>query len=127
MNKIIRRGDLWLVDFSPTDGHEQNGVRPAVILSSDQIDINALELAYAVPGTRTAKTDPETNELLADVIRVEPSKSNGLTSVTYFLCNQLRAVSLRRFTQSKRLGVLDAHSLFDIEDILIALLDLGPK
>jgi len=124
----IRRGEIWNVDFSPVEGHEQDGTRPALIMSSDAIDINTIELAFAVPGTRSARTDPSTNELLADVVRVEPSKENGLTSVTYFLCNQLRAISLNRLTRpNKRIGVLDDSKLFEIEEILIALLDLGPK
>lgn len=30
---ILERGDIVWVDFSPTKGHEQSGLRPAIILS----------------------------------------------------------------------------------------------
>src|SRR3989338_7093901 len=30
---ILERGDIVWVDFSPTKGHEQSGLRPAVVIS----------------------------------------------------------------------------------------------
>lgn len=32
---VPRRGDVYWVDFSPARGSEQNGTRPAVIISTD--------------------------------------------------------------------------------------------
>ena len=31
---ILERGDIVWIDFSPTRGHEQSGLRPAVVVSS---------------------------------------------------------------------------------------------
>jgi mRNA interferase ChpB len=31
----LRRGDIYLVNLDPTSGHEQSGLRPAVIISTD--------------------------------------------------------------------------------------------
>ena len=33
---IPDRGDIVWIDFSPTKGHEQSGLRPAVVVSSQQ-------------------------------------------------------------------------------------------
>ena len=32
---MIRRGDIYLVDLDPTEGHEQQGTRPVLIVSPD--------------------------------------------------------------------------------------------
>ena len=124
----IKRGDIYYVDFSPVEGHEQSGVRPAVVMSANHINVEDLGLAFVIPGTTAAQVDPGTNEVLADVVRVEPSRENGLKQVTYFLCSQLRAVSLKRLTTPRtRVGILTDNNLYNLEEIVIALLDLGPK
>lgn len=35
MNIDVRRGDIWYVDCEKSTGHEQHGVRPAIIVSND--------------------------------------------------------------------------------------------
>ena len=31
----IRRGDIWIVDYEKSNGSEQHGVRPAIVVSND--------------------------------------------------------------------------------------------
>ena len=31
----IRRGDIWVIDYEKSNGSEQHGIRPAVIVSND--------------------------------------------------------------------------------------------
>lgn len=33
--KNIKRGDIYLVDLSPTKGHEQSGKRPVVVIQNN--------------------------------------------------------------------------------------------
>ena len=73
----IKRGDIWIVDFDPTEGREQEGKRPAVVLSSDAMDTKLIELAYVVPGTTRDRNVP-------NHIRVDPSPENGLDQTTFF-------------------------------------------
>ena len=113
------------MDLDPTAGHEQKGQRPAIVVSSDRLDLQGIGMAIIIPGTRTGKYDPVTHELLPDVLRVEPAPQNGLTDITYFLCAQLRSVSTERFGH-QRIGRLTQEQMSEIEDILIMLLDLGP-
>ncbi|MFA7335680.1 MAG: type II toxin-antitoxin system PemK/MazF family toxin [Candidatus Obscuribacterales bacterium] len=120
----IRRGDIWIIDFDPTTGREQRGSRPSVVLSSDLIDSSALGLTFVVPGTRTARYDAS-GRPVPNHIRVEPLPSNGLSATTFFMTEQLRSVSIERLV--KRIGVLTDKQLFDLEEIAILLLDLGPK
>lgn len=51
---ILERGDIVWIDFSPTRGHEQSGLRPAVILSP--ANYNAISgLIIACPMTTKHK------------------------------------------------------------------------
>jgi mRNA interferase MazF len=122
----FRRGDIWLVDFEPVEGHEQGGQRPAVLLTNDAVDVHKTELVFVIPGTRTARINLASGAVLRDVLQVVPTKENGLKSTTYFLCGKLRVVSLRRLS-GKRLGRLSEAQMYEIEDILIFLLDLAEK
>jgi mRNA-degrading endonuclease toxin of MazEF toxin-antitoxin module len=45
-----------MVNFSPVEGNEQDGARPALVVSRDEM--NATRLCMVVPGTRTYKRRP---------------------------------------------------------------------
>ena len=122
--KPIRRGDLWIVSFDPATVPEQKGIRPAVVMSSDQMDANAIGLAFVIPGTRTQRTDAS-GRPVPNHLRVDPIAQNGLGSTTYFMVEQLRSVAIQRF--EKKIGQLAPAQLYELEDITIMLLDLGPK
>ena len=36
---IPQRGDLWWADFSPTEGREQRGRRPALVVPDDRLRV----------------------------------------------------------------------------------------
>ncbi len=54
---IPEQGDIVFVDFSPTSGHEQKGMRPAVILSKGIFN-KASGMALVVPITSQQKGYP---------------------------------------------------------------------
>ena len=54
---IPDRGDIVWLDFNPTLGHEQNGRRPAIILSSRAYNAKS-GLALACPATSQSKGYP---------------------------------------------------------------------
>jgi len=43
------RGDVWLIDLNPTRGHEQAGVRPALVLSEDTFNHGPAGLSVLLP------------------------------------------------------------------------------
>jgi mRNA interferase MazF len=120
----IKRGDIWIVNFDPIEGREQKGQRPAVVLSCDAMDPSILELAYVMPATSKARVNAR-GVLVPNHFKVEPGPENGLELATYFMGEQLRSVSIRRF--KSKLGKLSPSQLLQLEDILIMLLDFGPK
>lgn len=121
----IQRGDIWLVDFSPIEGHEQEGRRPSVVMSSDAMSTEVIELAFVIPGTTKPRRDARGNTV-PNHLQIDPTASNGLNSTTYFMAEQLKCASTNRFGE-RRVGSLSNKEMFELEDILIMLLDLGPK
>ena len=85
----IRRGEIHFVFLDPVFGHELGGykTRPVVVLSIN--DINAKPLAVTVvPGT----SEKWQGSVFRNVVRVEPTKENGLSGPTLFECHQIRSL-----------------------------------
>ena len=66
----MNKGEIWTAEFPQTNGHEQTGKRPVIILADTESNI-----AIIIPFTSNiqALRFPYT-------IEIEPSKGNGLTS-----------------------------------------------
>ena len=78
-----RRGDIIRLDFDPSAGHEQQGTRPALVLSPEAF--NRFGLALACPLTRGgsfARGQAWTVALAG----------TGLLTDGVVLCNQVRTV-----------------------------------
>ena len=54
---IPQKGDLVILSFDPSSGHEQKGRRPALIISNEAFN-KALGLAIACPITNTDRNFP---------------------------------------------------------------------
>ena len=115
----LKRGDVVYVELPATKmpGHEQLGLRPAVVLQSDP---------YASPAT-TVVVIPATSKVAASrfaySVRVDPDGSNGLTFATVFLVSQVRAIDQGR-VQSV-IGELSLDHMRLISDELAKLLGLA--
>lgn len=49
--KVPKKGILYWVNFSPTQGHEQAGRRPALVVSSDYFNTRSGGIVWAIPIT----------------------------------------------------------------------------
>lgn len=107
-----RRGELWLVDFDPTQGHEQAGRRPALIVSTDGYNLGPARMAVAVPLTSTARAMPMR-------VRVEPPEARLPSDI---LCDQVRAIAYDRLVH--RVGQVTPVTLVKVEGALRILLGL---
>jgi len=109
------RGDVWRVDLEPVRGHEQGRVRPCVVVSDDTYNLGAGGSVVAiVPLTTRDRGIP------IHVV-IEPP-DGGLTERSVAKCDQIRAVSIERF--SRRHGRLSEQAIHDIEDRLRVFLRL---
>src|SRR5689334_2651694 len=86
-----RRGEVWLADFGTGVGHEQQGRRPVVILTTDGYNAGPARLVMACPLTsKVAKSRPITYH-----VRFDPP-DGGIKVASVILCDQLRCVSQDR-------------------------------
>jgi len=58
MAYIVRQGDIIKMDFNPTKGHEQQGRRPAVVVSNASYNKFARGVAIVCPITNTDRGFP---------------------------------------------------------------------
>lgn len=91
-----RKWDLAWAGLDPSVGHEQAGRRPVLVLSNDVIS-RAIGLVAIVPLTtwKKGRRIYPTEVLL-------PVEASSLRSPSLALCHQLRTVSARRLSPSKR-------------------------
>lgn len=108
------RGDIWLVDFDPTKGREQRGLRPAVVVSADRFSQGPAELVIVLPVTTTDRR-------IASHVPVK-SHDSGLDRDSWILCEQVRCVS--RLRLSRRVGRVPAEALERVSLLLRVLLEL---
>lgn len=108
------RGEIWLVNLSPTAGREQAGTRPALVVSVDLFNHSAAELVVAIPITSREKGIPLH-------VEITPPEG-GLSLKSYAKCEDVRSISTSRLT--KRLGRVSTKTVDEIEDRLRILLGL---
>ncbi len=108
------RGDIWLVNLNPTRGHEQAGIRPALVVSVDLFNQGAAELVVVAPITTTARGIP---------LHVEvASPEGGVRQRSYIKCEDVRAISRGRLME--RWGTVSSDTMAEVEERLKILLDL---
>ena len=116
---VMRRGDVWLVDFNPVRGSEANKIRPAVLVSNDRANATAARLGYGVV-TVIPVTSNVTNVCPFQVLL--PVGTTGLLSASKAQAEQVRSVAVERLTRF--LGRVTTDDLTGIDDALRLHLDL---
>ncbi len=112
-----RLGSLWLIRFDPSVGTEIRKTRPAVIISGTLF--NRRSKVTVLPLTSVQPRDPR---LLAVVVPVSPTASNGLDSESFVISVEPMTFDKRRFVQY--LGELEPGQIQQIKSILTTFLDL---
>lgn len=112
----MRRGDVYDARLNPTEGSEQAGIRPVVIVSRNAINQNSPVLVI-IPVTNTihVKRDYPNNVLI--------TKGNGgLTVDSVALGGQVRAIATSRLLRQR--GSLSSQIMEKIDRALRITLDL---
>lgn len=120
---MMQRGDIYFVNLSPTQGREQAGYRPVLVVSADAINRQPLVVSVVVgtSANRVLRNYP-TN------VRVTAAES-GLPNDTVFLCFQLRSLDPVRFVNQhtglpRRAGTLPMNRMQEVEQALKLVLQL---
>ena len=102
----MKKGQIWWINFSPTKGSEQNGRRPAVIVSGNLLNKYA-PVIYVCPLSTKIKN------YKSDII-LEPNLENGLTETSEALIMHLRSISKDRL--ESRIGIIEDNDLKTLRD-----------
>jgi mRNA interferase MazF len=103
----IRRGDIYLVCFDPTVGHEIKKTRPALIIQNDIGNrYSSLTIAAAITSKVPAVPSP------VEVV-LAPSETNGLDVRSAIRVDQIRTIDRRRLI--KRLGLADDETMAKVD------------
>ena len=113
----MRRGEIWLINLSPSIGAEIQKTRPAVIVNDDEIGI--LPLKVIVPITEWKDRYAQAPWM----VKLNPTPENGLDKESTADAFQVRSLSEQRFV--RRLGIVRAEVLNHIGDALKVVLKLA--
>jgi mRNA interferase MazF len=111
---VPRRGDVWLVDLDPTQGHEQAGTRPALVVSAERFNRSRAGLVVVVPLTTRERGIPLH-------VTVEPPEG-GVRTRSYAKVEDVRSISIDRL--QRQWGSVERRTLEAVADRLRILLDL---
>ena len=115
----IRRGEIYLVSFDPTVGHEIKKTRPALII---QNDVGNLYSPLTIVAAITSRISPVPYPV--EVV-IEPSSTNGLDIRSAIRLDQIRTVDRLRLI--KRLGMIDRGTIAEVHraiQISLGLIDV---
>jgi mRNA interferase MazF len=88
-----RAGEIWDVSFSPQIGHEQGGIRPALVVSVDGFNDIPHSFRIVAPITGTDRGLP-------NHLRIAPPEG-GLTKPSVIMCEQVKSQSVLRFRRKR--------------------------
>lgn len=114
----MRRGDVFEARLDPTEGSEQAGIRPVIVVSRDAIN-TASPVIVVVPCTTH---NPERRIYPSQVLL--RAQEGGLRVDSVVLGEQVRAIAKTRLRT--KWGSLSAESLGRVDRALAITLDLLP-
>lgn len=113
----MKRGEVWQINLDPTVGSEIRKTRPAVIVNDDAVGVLPLRVIVPV-------TDWKDRYAMAPwMVRLAPTRGNGLDKVSAADSFQVRSVATQRFV--RRLGALSDAELAAVTRALAVVLRIG--
>jgi len=85
------RGEVWQVDLRPVRGREQDGTRPALVLSVDKFNHGPADLVIVIPITSRDKRIPTHVPV--------PKGEGGLDEDSFIKCEDIRSISKERLVR----------------------------
>lgn len=111
----MQEGDIYFVEIPASNGHEQAGLRPAIIFQSSVIE--KLPTVLVIPLTSKIKAIGFPFTLL-----IEPDRDNNLNVASIALLFQLRAIDKKRL--KNKLGKISLNQLKLIKNRISELMGL---
>jgi mRNA interferase MazF len=116
MNKLPQRGEVWLVDFNPARGHEQKGIRPALVIQSNIINQTGFgtTVILAISKSKEVKRRGVLNVCVKE-------GEGGLTVDSVIKCHQIYTIDTKRLM--KRFGKLTDIRMNEVDRAVKLVLD----
>jgi len=111
----MKQGELWLVQFLNSVGHEFKGMRPSLIIESD-LQISKSSIFTILPLTSNIN-----NKLRDDILVIKDSQ-NRLFCDSILKVHQIQSFDRSRFV--KRIGVVKKDLINQVKDYLKNHFDL---
>lgn len=111
----ILQSEIWMVEFYPKVGSEIAKLRPAVVVSSNEI--GKLPLKTIVPITEWSSQYAH----YPWMVKLEKNTQNGLSKTSAVDCFQIKNFSHERFVE--KLGFVDALMLATIHATIVKTLN----
>ncbi len=108
----MKKGEIWIVNIPTTDGHEQHGTRPVIILADTPSSV-----VVGIPCTTNMRA-----LRFSYTVSITASEHNGLVQDSIALVLQVRAIDKKRLQQ--KVGAVEKEVLQKIEEELRRLLGL---
>jgi mRNA interferase MazF len=109
MNESLKQGDIFLVDFDPSVGHEYRKERPSVIIQSD-IKLQKSNLITVMPLTSRVENKQ------SDDIFVRKDYKNRLFSNSVIKVHSITSFDKSRFI--KKIGEINKDTMREIKQYL---------
>lgn len=115
MAKIIKRGDIWVINLEPAVHREIHKKRPALVISTDIIHKETFHVIIIPISSQVPKI------IGSEMVRV--GKREGLDAQSVILPIFIRSVDQKRLVE--KIGKLDKNKLSETEEALKLVLDLS--
>ncbi len=108
----MKKGEIRLVEIPASNGHEQSGLRPVILLSAGEANT-----VVVIPFT-TNMTSLRFNH----TVEIHPSPENGLSTISVALVFQIRAIDCKRLL--RKIGELEADMMQKINEMIKVMLSI---
>ncbi len=113
---MARRGEIWYADLSPTQGSEQAGRLPVLVVQNDAVN-RFTTTVVVVPLTTNLR-----RAALPSCVQVAAGEG-GLSADSVLLCHQLRALDASRLRD--KLGEVSTETLTAVESCILFTLGIS--
>ena len=114
--RLLRRGDIWLIDFAPVRAGAANYVRPGIVVTNNLANAHA-HVVLVVPLTSSIER-VFVSELLLPLHRTDLEKDSKAQ------VQLVRHVSVSRF--QKRIGYAPEDLMYELDVKLMEWMSLPP-
>ncbi len=111
----IKRGEIWTTDLRPGQGYEIAKIRPALIVSSDSVNLNS-PVVIILPISSQKPSAPGIDKIILT------KKQTGLAKNSVILLAHIRSIDKSRLT--KKVGRISKTKLTEVEESLKLTLGL---